>query len=165
VIFAIEMEQMPRKSPPTNFGRLLRKFRDRRGFTQEALADAIGVSHVAVGDWERGKRNPRQRNMESLIACLDLSGAESDELLRAWVDPDGESNGGSVAIPPGGQAIDIALNSGRVIKVILESQAADVDLLIELIRADAQTLEDRERAESRESDGAPPTTDPARQTG
>jgi transcriptional regulator with XRE-family HTH domain len=40
-------------------GTAIRRARERRGWTQQQLADEVGVSLRAVGDWERGRTSPR----------------------------------------------------------------------------------------------------------
>ena len=35
-----------------NIGSIIQKLRKRKGFTQEQVADAIGVSKAAVSKWE-----------------------------------------------------------------------------------------------------------------
>ena len=38
----------------TKFGENLMRYRRKAGLTQEALAEALGVSRQAVGKWESG---------------------------------------------------------------------------------------------------------------
>ena len=66
--------------PPTAFGTLLRQLRESRGLTLEVLADKAGFSHVAIGDWERGKRNPKRPNVEAVASALEVP---ADDLLAA----------------------------------------------------------------------------------
>lgn len=42
------------------------------GMTKKSVADQIGVSAVAVGQWEAGTANPRPDNIESLARVLDI---------------------------------------------------------------------------------------------
>lgn len=66
--------------PVTRFGMLLKDLREKRSLSQADLADKAGLTHVAVGDWERGKRNPRRVNVEAIAEALEVS---PDDLLMA----------------------------------------------------------------------------------
>ena len=49
----------------------LKEWRERRGLTQEELAERIGSSHTAIQRWESGKRHPRGDNLRKLAEALD----------------------------------------------------------------------------------------------
>lgn len=55
---------------------LLRK---KNGYTQEQVAEQIGVSRQAVANWEKGESNP---DIEKCIALADLYDVSVDELVR-----------------------------------------------------------------------------------
>lgn len=57
--------------PHSAFGALLKQLRAKHDLTQAELGERIGMTHVTVGDWERGKRNPRRENVKALAAALD----------------------------------------------------------------------------------------------
>lgn len=59
-------------------GRNVRRARQDRGLTIEALADAVCRSPSYVGQIERGVRNPSLKVIEALSACL---GVEAHSLL------------------------------------------------------------------------------------
>ena len=59
-------------------GANIMKARKAKGYTQMTLADALGVSFQAVGNWERGQTCPDIANLSELSRVLDLS---IDELL------------------------------------------------------------------------------------
>ena len=63
----------------TTFGKNLTCYRRRAGMTQEALAEALGVSRQAVGKWEAGASYPET---EKLPALADVLGCSLDALLR-----------------------------------------------------------------------------------
>ena len=48
----------------------LRFMRERRGLTQRNLADAIGVTRVAVSSWERGHCQPSLEHYAALVRVL-----------------------------------------------------------------------------------------------
>ena len=47
------------KMRSTNYARLVKALRQRRGMTQEALAREIGVSFATLNKWENGRRRPQ----------------------------------------------------------------------------------------------------------
>lgn len=42
-------------------GEILRDLRERKGWTQEHVADLIGTTARTVGNWERGETSPRNK--------------------------------------------------------------------------------------------------------
>lgn len=70
------------KNPPAqaqSLGETLKSHRTDRGFTQEYVAEALGVSRQAVSKWENGTSDPSTAN---LMALAKLYGLSVDELLR-----------------------------------------------------------------------------------
>lgn len=71
-----------RRSPPEqvkSLGEALKARRTAVGFTQEYVAEALGVSRQAVSKWENGASEPSTAN---LMALSKLYGLPVDELLR-----------------------------------------------------------------------------------
>jgi len=62
------------------FGDKLKKEREKRGWSQDFLADKIYVSRQSVSKWETGKNYP---SIEVIINLSDLFGITIDELLRS----------------------------------------------------------------------------------
>ncbi|WP_062107733.1 helix-turn-helix domain-containing protein [Bacillus niameyensis] len=58
------------------WGRRIRAFRKLKGFTQEGLANDIGVSVSVFGEIERGTRLPSDHMLEKISDCLGVSIAE-----------------------------------------------------------------------------------------
>ena len=54
-------------------------YRKQSGYSQEELADHLGVSRQAVSKWERGEASP---DTDNLIALADLYGITLDELIK-----------------------------------------------------------------------------------
>lgn len=54
----------------TNLGQLIRAARLKKGLSQVDLADQIGVSQAAIGQWERGEFVPRGKNLNALVDVL-----------------------------------------------------------------------------------------------
>ncbi len=84
-------------------GTLIREARIQKGFTQQALADAINVSPTAVSKWENGHSLPDISLLEPLSDTLGVSiseivtGERSIEMLRI----DGASGDNSRSITGG----------------------------------------------------------------
>ena len=55
-----------------SFGNKLRELRKKKGFTQEQLAEGIGVTANAVGQFERGKISPNYSTITNIICTLDV---------------------------------------------------------------------------------------------
>ena len=53
-------------------GRVIRKARENKSITQEALAERIEVSLRTIGDIENGHRNPTVDTLYRLIQVLDI---------------------------------------------------------------------------------------------
>jgi putative transcriptional regulator len=61
---------------PENFPKLVKNVRRQLGFSQEALAHALGVSFATVNRWENGKNSPSKlarRQLEQFCAEKGLS--------------------------------------------------------------------------------------------
>lgn len=64
------------------FGEWLRKNRRARGLTLENLEERSGLSYVTIGDWERGKRNPRRENIEPVVLSLRYEDQDQESVER-----------------------------------------------------------------------------------
>ncbi len=61
-----------------NLGKNIRKHRHEKGWTQEQLAEKIGVSPQAISRWEKGTTYPE---MELIPALARLLGVTTDLLF------------------------------------------------------------------------------------
>ena len=59
-----------------NFAENIRKLRRENGFTQEQLAEKVGVSFQTVSRWETGRGMPAVDSLEPLAEVLGLSVSE-----------------------------------------------------------------------------------------
>lgn len=59
------------------------------GFSQERLAEAVGVERSTVMRWERGETRPQPWVRPKLARALGISGQELSELLGEAVEPEG----------------------------------------------------------------------------
>lgn len=65
-------------------GREIAAARIRRGWTQQQLADAAGLSQSALKLWELGRRAPTVTHLIQLARALDVSAGEMmDAALKA----------------------------------------------------------------------------------
>lgn len=60
-------------------GKRLRDIRQKKGYTQQALAEIAGIGNVYLGEIERGLKMPSLNIFIKLIEALDVS---ADYLLR-----------------------------------------------------------------------------------
>lgn len=57
-------------------GDIIRSYREKKGFTQEELADAVQVSCTRLSNWETGIAIPRPSMVARLSGALGLSDSE-----------------------------------------------------------------------------------------
>lgn len=69
----------------TPFPENLAALRKRAGYTQESLAEALGVSRQAVGKWESGQGLPEAATLLDLAGLLNCS---LDQLMRQSLEPE-----------------------------------------------------------------------------
>ena len=60
------------------------EYRKKNGFSQEELAEKIGVSRQAVSKWERGEASP---DTENLIMLAKVYNVTLDELIMGETAP------------------------------------------------------------------------------
>lgn len=58
------------------FGKKVRTVREKKGITQEVLAERAGVHRTYVGMIERGEKNITLKNIEKYAKALDVSISE-----------------------------------------------------------------------------------------
>ncbi len=77
-VAAVAGEKVPtvRLSP-----KLIRSLRSRLGISQAELANLVGVSTVAVGNWESGKSKPRDESKTRIAALRSLGRREVRRIL------------------------------------------------------------------------------------
>ncbi len=68
----------------------LKIYRKQSGFSQEEIAEKLGVSRQAVAKWEKGESNP---DIECCIKLADLYGTTIDMLVRDIKDGAQEHDG------------------------------------------------------------------------
>ena len=71
------------------FGQTILTLRSTIGLTQVVLAEQLGVSRKAVGEWEGGLNHPKAEHLQTLIALAVEQGAfsaghEEEEIRVFW---------------------------------------------------------------------------------
>src|SRR5690348_13928824 len=72
-----------------SFGQTMLALRTAIGLTQSGLADQLGVSRRAVGEWEAGSSYPKAENLKQLIALAIEqrgfpAGREAEQACELW---------------------------------------------------------------------------------
>ena len=91
-------------------GERIKDARLRKGWTQQQLADAVGVSQPAIGLWERGKRDILADNLMALAKALGVSVEELAGMLDDQ-EPDFVAWRAFIATPEGQNASERELAS------------------------------------------------------
>lgn len=76
---------MKEKKERTELGKVLKKFREERGFTIRKLAEISGVGNGTIGDIESGKSNGSRKTLNILSDVLRLSKDERNILDSAFL--------------------------------------------------------------------------------
>src|SRR5436853_3833764 len=72
-----------------NFGQAILDLRTKIGLTQVGLANELGISRHAVGEWETGSSYPKALHLKALIALAVqerafTAGREAEEIRALW---------------------------------------------------------------------------------
>lgn len=78
----------------------LRRLRRLKGWTQQQLAEAAGVTLGTISDLERGAREPRPGTMARIAKALGVRIPDVDEFVAERPGPGPERDGGDE--PPTG---------------------------------------------------------------
>lgn len=117
------------KTPTNHISQNLTELRRRHKYSQEEVAEKIGVSRQAVAKWETGETLPDILNCDALAALYDVS---LDDLLH--FDPQAER----MPIPPRGKHLFGTVRVGERGQVVLPKKAREMfsinpgDLLVAL---------------------------------
>ena len=78
-------------------GERLYQLRRERRMSQEALADALGVSRQSVSKWENGASTP---DLDKLVRLGELFGLSLDELVKGQAPPTAEGTEAAAPLAP-----------------------------------------------------------------
>lgn len=67
------MKKQGRRPEAIRVGRVIRETRERKGISQENLADMMGITRAAVSQWENGETLPDRGNAQLLSRLLHIS--------------------------------------------------------------------------------------------
>lgn len=87
-----------------SFGQRVKQYREAKGYTQEQLAQLIGVAKTTITGYERGNRAPDVEKIKKLAIALGVTG---DDLLDTGLSAEAEIEPTEEEIR---QRIDLALN-------------------------------------------------------
>ena len=105
------------KKLKSNLARNLATLRQLNQFSQEDVAERVGVSRQAVAKWEAGQSVPDILNCDALAKLYDV---ELDDLIHYDQEQTGES------IPPKGKHIFGTVRVGERGQIVLPKQARDI---------------------------------------
>ena len=66
-----------------NIGKQIQFYREQKGFTQEKLAELVGLTPNYISAVERGVKSPR---LDKLIAIMNGLGVSADEIFMDVID-------------------------------------------------------------------------------
>lgn len=95
---------------------ILITLRKKAGFTQEQLAEKIGVSRQAIANWEKGENTP---DISKCIALADLYDVSIDTLV-------GHSSSPSAITPPKGKYFFGSLTVGARGQIVIPKKAREI---------------------------------------
>lgn len=83
------MKQVSYRERDFAFGQIILTMRSQIGLTQTELADYLGISRRAVGDWEAGNKYPRPEKLKQLIELalerrIFAAGSEANQIRSLW---------------------------------------------------------------------------------
>ncbi len=61
------------RKPVEGVGKNLRKFRERQGYTQQVVADALQCSRAAIANWEANRSQPDFRTLVALARIFKVT--------------------------------------------------------------------------------------------
>ena len=80
----------------------LAELRRRHGYSQEGLAEQLGITRQAVSKWESAQTQP---DIQNLVALSELYGVSLDHLIKGDALPEARPNQPEPACQPGAAAI------------------------------------------------------------
>lgn len=130
-----------------NFAEKLLELRTRYGYSQEVLAEKLGVSRQAVSKWELGTTLPET---DKVIAISNFFGVSTDYLLKKSSKTNSMESLDRVILKFLGSAQDMENVSKELVAimadgVIDESERERMDMILNRLDAISSTIEDIKR--------------------
>lgn len=72
-------------------GKAIRRWRDRRGWSQNTLGELSGITQPQISRFERGGSFPSEAEIEAIASALGLTGRDLEEYLQACANETDES--------------------------------------------------------------------------
>ena len=95
----------------------LNTLRKQMGYSQEEVAEKIGVSRQAVAKWENGETVP---DLDNTVALAELYGVSIDNLVNYQAKKEG------LQIPPNGKHVFGSVNVGERGQIVIPKKARDI---------------------------------------
>ena len=102
------VDKQKRKALSMEIAQRLADMRREKGFSQEELANRLGLSRQAISKWERGESAP---DMANLIALADLYNVTLDELIRGEVPAASAAEAETNAKTSAADKVDVTINT------------------------------------------------------
>lgn len=125
------------------FGQVIQHHRKRKGWTQLDLANAVGKTVPAVGQWEREVFTPRRATAEQIDRALDAGGSVLASLCYA-VDESGEPIGPALRDQPIDTA-DQPISRSELEAEISQLRALVGEMAVRILRLETQADATTER--------------------
>lgn len=139
--------------PPDTFGERLKKSREAMGLSQLKLAQALGVSHVTVYNWEAGERDPSRLNIIKAAKVLKvragwLLDGEGEDGFSGQTDSLKKGTEAEGAEKPGGLEQQLSQRIDQLERREEEARERHEEMMAVLLRI-AERLGDTTRAGGR----------------
>ena len=102
------VDKQKRKALSMEIAQRLADMRREKGFSQEELANQLGLSRQAISKWERGESAP---DMANLIALADLYDVTLDELIRGEAPASQTAEAETNAKTSASDKVDVTINT------------------------------------------------------
>jgi transcriptional regulator with XRE-family HTH domain len=76
----------PSDKPQPALGKAIRSLREKKGFTQEAVAHDAGITTATLGVIERGLSNPTWATVKAICSALNVSMIELVKVAQKLED-------------------------------------------------------------------------------
>lgn len=136
-------------------GERIKAARERRGLTQSALAEKMGIPYQSISQWERNVRNPKYETVKKIAAALDcdpewLQTGVTDKEFRASLEELSGAVKKALHPAPLNEIIQAATN-GTFLEELKRLSPDDIDTLLNyliLLKLQENIFKQREDGQS-----------------